>query len=71
MFKDKNQKTCIVTGAGRGIGYCIAKSMHDAGYDVIGLDKSFKKARKDYIFSTKKTDLSSLESIKESCDWSE
>lgn len=32
-------KRAIITGAKRGLGNCIAKALHDAGAEVLGVDK--------------------------------
>lgn len=64
MFSIKN-KYCIVSGAGRGIGYEIARSLHSAGAIVIGVDKSFRKD--NYDFSKEVVDLTDSKKIAEFC----
>ena len=64
MFSIKN-KYCIVSGAGRGIGYEIARSLHNAGAIVIGIDKSFKKD--SYDFSKEIVNLNDSKQITEFC----
>lgn len=64
MFSVKD-KHCIVTGAGSGIGYEIAKSLHDLGAIVVGVDKYFKQD--NYEFSKEVIDLTSSKKITELC----
>ena len=64
MFSIEN-KYCIVTGAGRGIGYEIARSLHNAGAIVTGVDKYFKKD--DYDFTKEFVDLADSKQIVEFC----
>jgi NAD(P)-dependent dehydrogenase (short-subunit alcohol dehydrogenase family) len=64
MFSIKN-KHCIVSGAGRGIGYEIARSLHNAGAIVIGVDKSFKKDSYDFLKEV--VDLTDSKQIAEFC----
>jgi len=62
-IKDKH---CIITGAGRGIGYQIAKSFHDNGAIVTGVDVEFKSHV--YNFSNKEiVDLSKSQEIYNFC----
>jgi NAD(P)-dependent dehydrogenase (short-subunit alcohol dehydrogenase family) len=59
------EKICIVTGAGRGIGYQIAKSLHENGAEVIGVDIEFNLH--DYNFSKIKLDLTKSQEISKFC----
>ena len=59
-------KVCIVTGAGRGIGYEIAKNLHENGVNVIGLDVEFNPRNK-YNFFKVQLDLSKYEEIYDFC----
>jgi NAD(P)-dependent dehydrogenase (short-subunit alcohol dehydrogenase family) len=58
-------KFCIVTGAGRGIGYQIAKSLSDVGAIVTGVDITFESH--DYNFSKVTVDLSKSQDISKFC----
>ena len=50
------RKFAIVTGAGRGIGLCLATALHNEGAYVHGLDLEFPE--ETYPFSTLQIDLS-------------
>jgi short-subunit dehydrogenase len=42
-------RTVVVSGASSGIGFAIATTLHEAGYQVVGLSRSYPKA--EYHFS--------------------
>ena len=45
IFEVEN-KVCVITGAGRGIGLNLAKSLYDLGAFVVGLDVKFDSPSK-------------------------
>ena len=65
-------KTALITGAGQGIGYQIAKDFISSGAKVIVWEKSksnIEKLKKDFSnekLTVQETDVSSLESCKKS-----
>lgn len=58
---DSNNKWVIVTGAGSGIGFEVAKKFYDEGYNVIGLDKLITD--NNYFFEIIECDVSNESSI--------
>ena len=69
MIFDFSKSTFVITGAGRGIGYSLAKEIKDQGAEVIGLDKNFDTQKYTYEFLTKEVDLADVESVEETCKW--
>tara|TARA_A100001515_G_scaffold144096_1_gene147121 strand:+ start:6510 stop:7244 length:735 start_codon:yes stop_codon:yes gene_type:complete len=64
IFSVEN-KICLVTGAGRGIGYELANALSQSGAIVIGADISFPENEYalSHRFSLDLTDLKSLKTI--------
>ena len=71
---DFSEKTALITGAGQGIGYQIAKDFISSGAKVIVWEKSksnIEKLKKDFPkekLATQETDVSCLESCKKSAN---
>lgn len=69
IFSVEN-KVCLVTGAGRGIGHELARALAQAGAMVMGVDISYPE--KNYTLSHQfKLDLTHLESLKTLYDFIE
>jgi|APSaa5957512535_1039671.scaffolds.fasta_scaffold46029_2 NAD(P)-dependent dehydrogenase (short-subunit alcohol dehydrogenase family) len=60
-------KICIVTGAGRGIGRCIAINLKELGVNVLGIDRSFNKSEDCYNFHRQVVNLESEREIESFC----
>tara|TARA_R110000824_G_scaffold15247_3_gene64283 strand:+ start:17188 stop:17922 length:735 start_codon:yes stop_codon:yes gene_type:complete len=63
IFEVEN-KVCVITGAGRGIGLNLAKSLYDLGAFVVGLDVKFDSPSKSG-FKKIKIDLQNDKDIEE------
>ena len=60
-------KTCIVTGAGQGIGRYIAKELSKLGAKVTGLDKKYHFDKYNYDFICHLIDLEKPEDVESFC----
>ncbi|WP_250461340.1 2,3-dihydro-2,3-dihydroxybenzoate dehydrogenase [Microbulbifer litoralis] len=62
---DFSGKSVWVTGAGRGIGRCVADGFRALGAAVTGFDRAFAAA--DYSFVTRSLDIADAAQVAESC----
>lgn len=59
-------KTVIISGASSGIGFTTAKYLHEQGFNVIGLSRSYPK--KEYKFSYFLCDITKEDQVMKVCD---
>ncbi|EKP8970362.1 2,3-dihydro-2,3-dihydroxybenzoate dehydrogenase EntA [Salmonella enterica subsp. enterica serovar Infantis] len=62
---DFSDKTVLVTGAGKGIGYATALAFVDAGARVIGFDREF--TQENYPFATEVMDVADAAQVAQVC----
>lgn len=61
---DFSAKNVWVTGAGRGIGNCIALAFHEAGANVVGFDIQFDADSSKYPFRTEILNIANNKEVK-------
>jgi len=59
------KKTILITGASSGIGYVIAKKLHEEGFNVFGTSRNPDKVHGDLPFPLLKLDITDQQSISE------